>query len=116
MEPTQLLSVDDLLDHAYEIFLELAADNLSPEQIECFNAEFEERGALGDTAPEEDWQEYVEFEVDPALHVEICVGLLNDDDEFDRLLRCRTQQVYPLLIRGTRNALIENRFKETRFF
>ena len=27
----------------------------------------------------------MEFEVDPALHVEICVGLLNDDDEFDRL-------------------------------
>ena len=85
MEPTQLLSVDELLDHAYEIFLELAADNLSPEQIECFNAEFEERGALGDTAPEEDWQEYVEFEVSPEQHVEICVGLLNDDDEFDRL-------------------------------
>ena len=52
MEPTPLLSVDELLDHAYEIFLELAADNLSPEQIECFNAEFEERGALGDSAPE----------------------------------------------------------------
>ncbi len=85
MEPTQLLSVDDLLDHAYEIFLELAADNLNPEQIECFNAEFEERGALGDTVPEEDWQEYVDFEVSPELHVEICVGLLNDDDEFDRL-------------------------------
>ena len=85
MEPTQLLSVDELLDHAYESFLELAADNLSPEQIECFNAEFEERGALGDSAPEEDWQEYVEFEVSPEQHVEICVGLLNDDDEFDRL-------------------------------
>ena len=85
MEPTQLLSVDELLDHAYEIFLELAADNLSAEQIECFNAEFEERGALGDTTPEEDWQEYVEFEVSPEQHVEICVGLLNDDDEFDRL-------------------------------
>ena len=55
MEPTQLLSVDELLDHAYEIFLELAADNLSAEQIECFNAEFEARGVLGDSAPEEDW-------------------------------------------------------------
>ncbi len=85
MEQTPLLSVDELLDHAYEIFLELAADNLSAEQIECFNREFEERGALGDTTPEEDWQEYVDFEVDPNRHVEICVGLLNDDEEFDRL-------------------------------
>ena len=63
----------------------MAADNLSAEQIECFNREFEERGALGDTTPEEDWQEYVDFEVDPNRHVEICVGLLNDDEEFDRL-------------------------------
>ena len=85
MDQQPLLSVDELLDHAYEIFLELAADNLSQEQIECFNNEFEERGALGDTAPEADWQEYVDFEVDPAKHLEICVGLLNDDDEFDRL-------------------------------
>ena len=85
MDQQPLLSVDELLDQAYEIFLELAADNLSQEQIECFNNEFEERGALGDTEPEADWQEYVDFEVDPAKHLEICVGLLNEDDEFDRL-------------------------------
>ena len=46
MEPIALLSVDELLDHAYEIFLELAADNLSEAQIALYNAEFEERGAL----------------------------------------------------------------------
>jgi len=85
MESPQLLSVDELLDHAYEIFLELAADNLSAEQIECFNAEFEERGALGDSTPEDDWQEYVDFDIDPERHVEICIGLLNEDEEFDRL-------------------------------
>jgi uncharacterized protein len=85
MEQTQLLSVDELLDHAYEIFLELAADNLSAEQIECFNAEFEERGALGDSTPEEDWQDYIDFEIDPERHVEICIGLLNEEEEFDRL-------------------------------
>ncbi len=79
------LSVDELIDHAYEIFLELAADNLSQEQIACFNNEFEERGALGDSQPEADWQEYVDFEIDPAKHVEICVGLLNEEEEFDRL-------------------------------
>ncbi len=85
MEQTPLLSVDELLDHAYEIFLELAADNLSAEQIECFNAEFEERGALGDSTPEEDWQDYIDFEIDPERHVEICIGLLNEEEEFDRL-------------------------------
>ena len=50
-----------------------------------FNAEFEERGALGDSTPEDDWQEYVDFDIDPERHVEICIGLLNEDEEFDRL-------------------------------
>lgn len=85
MENQELMSVDELLDHAYEIFLELAADNLSPEQITRFNEEFEERGALGDSEPDADWQEYVDFELDPARHVEICVGLLNSEEEFDHL-------------------------------
>ncbi len=85
MQAENLLSVDELLDHAYEIFLELASDNLSQEQIACFNDEFESRGALGDSTPEEAWQEYIDFELDPSLHVEICVGLVNDDEEFDRL-------------------------------
>ena len=40
------LEIDDLLDHAYEIFLELASDNLSEAQIALFNAEFADRGAL----------------------------------------------------------------------
>ena len=75
MQDTPLLSTDELLDHAYEIFLELAADNLSQEQIALFNAEFETRGALGDSEPDADWQEYLDFELDPARHVEICIGL-----------------------------------------
>ncbi len=85
MEPNALLSVDELLDHAYEIFLELAADNLSQEQIALFNAEFEQRGALGDSPPEEDWAEYLDVELDPARHVEVCVGLLDEQEEFDTL-------------------------------
>ena len=31
------------------------------------------------------WQEYVDFDIDPERHVEICIGLLNEDEEFDRL-------------------------------
>lgn len=85
MQESPELSVDTLLEHAYEIFLELAADNLSQEQIALFNAEFEARGALGDSEPEADWQEYVDFDVDPARHVEICIGLLNEQEEFDTL-------------------------------
>lgn len=85
MQDTPLLSTDELLDHAYEIFLELAADNLSQEQIALFNAEFETRGALGDSEPDADWQEYLDFDLDPARHVEICIGLLGEDEEFDTL-------------------------------
>lgn len=85
MEPIALLSVDELLDHAYDIFLELAADNLSEAQIALYNAEFEQRGALGDSVPESDWEEYIDFELDPARHVEICIGLLDEQEEFDTL-------------------------------
>lgn len=83
--PVELIEVDELLDHAYEIFLELASDNLSEEQIALFNAEFADRGALGDSTPDDDWQEYIDFTIDPAVHVEVCVGLVNADEEFDVL-------------------------------
>jgi uncharacterized protein YciU (UPF0263 family) len=44
MDLNNRLSEDETLEQAYDIFLELAADNLDPADIILFNLQFEERG------------------------------------------------------------------------
>ncbi len=49
------LTEDETLEQAYDIFLELAADNLDPADVLLFNLQFEERGGaelLNDPAEE----------------------------------------------------------------
>ncbi|MGL5045886.1 MAG: DUF440 family protein, partial [Plesiomonas sp.] len=45
MSEQQCWTEDELIDNAYDIFLELASDNLDPADIILFNLQFEERGA-----------------------------------------------------------------------
>ena len=44
MDLNNRLTEDETLEQAYDIFLELAADNLDPADIILFNLQFEERG------------------------------------------------------------------------
>ena len=44
-EANDLMSYDDAIDTAYDIFLEMAADNLEPADVILFTAQFEDRGA-----------------------------------------------------------------------
>lgn len=76
---------DELIDQAYELFLELAADNLDDTALARFNREFPERGGLGDCEPETDWEEEIQAEVRPEEWLEVRVGLLNAQQEFDYL-------------------------------
>ncbi len=46
-------------------FLELAADNLDPADVLLFNLQFEERGGAELFDPAEDWQEHVDFDLNP---------------------------------------------------
>lgn len=76
---------DQLMDQAYELFLELAADNLDEATIALFNRDFPEHGGLGDCEPEADWEEEIQAEVKPEEWLEVRVGLLNAEEEFEYL-------------------------------
>lgn len=87
------LDEDETLDQAYDIFLELAPDNLDPADVLLFNLQFEERGAAELHDPSSEWQEHVDFDLNPDFFAEVIIGLTNEQDEVDdvfaRLLICR---------------------------
>lgn len=52
----EMHSVEELLDTALELFMELASDNLPEQEIARFNQEFNDRGLLAETDPADDWE------------------------------------------------------------
>ncbi|SHO56367.1 HI1450 family dsDNA-mimic protein [Vibrio quintilis] len=91
---TQLLSYDDSIDTAYDIFLEMAADNLEPADVLLFTAQFDERGAAELVEVADDWSAEVGFDVDKTTYAEVLIGLVNEendalDDIFARMLISR---------------------------
>ena len=67
----QKLDPDAAIDLAYDIFLEMAGENLDPADIMLFNLQFEDRGAVEFVETADDWEQ------------EIGVGLVNEKDEMD---------------------------------
>ncbi|MGL5814972.1 HI1450 family dsDNA-mimic protein [Aeromonas sp.] len=76
-------SPDQLVEWAYDQFLEQAADMLAPEQIVDITLEFEQRGAVEATLPNADWSTELGVPVDMERWVEVWVGLLDHQDEFE---------------------------------
>ncbi|CAH0526373.1 HI1450 family dsDNA-mimic protein [Vibrio hippocampi] len=90
---TDLISFDDTIDAAYDIFLEMAADNLEAVDVILFTAQFDERGAAELVETGADWGDHVGFEVDETF-AEVRIGLVNEEDDvlddvFARLLVSR---------------------------
>ncbi|CAK9885136.1 MAG: hypothetical protein XXXJIFNMEKO3_01528 [Candidatus Erwinia impunctatus] len=88
------LSEDETLEQAYDIFLELAGDNLDPADIILFNLQFETRGGAELFDPSEEWLQHVDFDVNPDFFAEVVIGLGPDegepvDDVFAHILLCR---------------------------
>lgn len=87
------LTEDEALEQAYDIFLELAIDNLDPADVLLFNLQFEDRGAAEIVDTANDWLEHVDFDLNPDFFAEVVIGLTNVQDEIDdifaRLLICR---------------------------
>ncbi len=71
----QSLNDNDLLDMAFQIFLEMAPENLANADIDRFNQNFAQYGeiALFDTA--ENWDEEIGVLIDPDKFVEVWIGL-----------------------------------------
>ncbi|QTH72914.1 DUF440 family protein [Pseudoalteromonas xiamenensis] len=81
MMSARLHSVEEATNQAYEIFLEMAPDNLSEEDIELFNEHREEAGFIEDSEPDESWAAFVEYEIEPEAFVQVLVGLEVDEQD-----------------------------------
>lgn len=91
---SQLLSYDEVIDAAYDIFYEMADDNLEQPQLGQYQADFEQHGAAVAVDLADDWQSHVGFDVDPESYAEVCIGLVDEQQQalgvvFARLLISR---------------------------
>jgi len=82
----ELMSYDDVIETAYDIFLEMAPDNLEAADVIIFTAQFEDRGAAELVETADDWTGHVGFEVNKEVYAEVRIGLVNpDSDELDEV-------------------------------
>ena len=79
----QKLDPDTAIDLAYDIFLEMAGENLDPADIMLFNLQFEDRGAVEFVETADDWEQEIGVLIDPEAFAEVWVGLVNEKDEMD---------------------------------
>jgi uncharacterized protein YciU (UPF0263 family) len=75
MDLNNRLTEDETLEQAYDIFLELAVDNLDPADVILFNLQFEERGGAELFDPAPDWEEHVDYDLNPDFFAEVVIGL-----------------------------------------
>ena len=77
------LDLDTAIDIAYDIFLEMAGENLDPADILLFNLQFEEHGGVEFVETADNWEEEIGVLIDPEEYAEVWVGLVNEPDEMD---------------------------------
>ncbi len=82
----QKLTPDEAIDIAYDIFLEMAGENLDPADIAIFNLKFEEQGAVEFVETADNWEEEIGVLIDPEEYAEVWIGYVNDQDEMDDVL------------------------------
>ena len=71
----ELWTLDELCDHAFAIFEELAEDNLSAEDYALYQ-QHASASAYVDLVPAtDDWVDMIAMDIDPELHVEARIGL-----------------------------------------
>ena len=78
MTEIKKLDPDTAIDIAYDIFLEMASENLDPADILLFNLQFEERGGVEFVETADNWEDEIGVLIDPNEYAEIWVGLVND--------------------------------------
>jgi len=78
-------AIELLLEKAYELFLSLASEHLPQEDIVDITLEFEDRGAVESTAADATWRDECGEQFVGNEWLEIWVGLLDHQDEFDTL-------------------------------
>ncbi|GGW62949.1 DUF440 family protein [Alishewanella tabrizica] len=86
MHELELWSLDELCDHAFDIFEELAVDNLSAADYQLYQQNYETRGYADVVPPGEGWVDLAAQELSPELHVEVQVGLTAEPGAADVVL------------------------------
>lgn len=77
------LTPDEAIDIAYDIFLEMAGENLDPADILLFNLQFEDNGGVEMVETSEDWDQEIGTLIDPEAFAEVWVGLVDENDEMN---------------------------------
>ena len=70
MQDLELWTLDELCDHAFSIFEELASENLSAEDYNLYQSQYEQRAYVDLVPPSADWVELIQAELEPELHFE----------------------------------------------
>ena len=71
----ELWTLDELCDHAFVIFEELAEENLSATDYALYQQHAVESAYVDLVPATEDWVDMIAMGIDPELHVEAHIGL-----------------------------------------
>ncbi len=89
----ELWSMDELCDHAFSIFEELASENLTAADYDMYQQHYETRAYVDLVPPAADWVDLIQAELQPELHFEALIGLSGElggaDLVFARILLSR---------------------------
>ena len=80
---TTKLTPDEAIDLAYDIFLEMAPENLDPADLLLFSLQFEARGGVEMMETSDDWDQEIGTLIDPDAFAEVWISLYNDQDEIE---------------------------------
>lgn len=86
MPDTELWTLDELCDHAFDIFEELASENLSAADYQLYQQNYEARGYVDLVEAAEDWTELTMQSPEPELHFEAQIGLTGENGSPDLVL------------------------------
>lgn len=89
---TSLLSINEALDTAFEIFHEMADHNLEDEDMQRYQTLFDELGGGMAVEAAADWESVTHENIDRNVFIEIKIGLIENDklnDVFVRILLSR---------------------------
>ena len=73
------LSVDEVIEIAFDIFEEMAPDNLEMVDLQSFENDYDEKGGLMTIEPNESWVEHVGFLPKAEDYYEVQIGLSDDE-------------------------------------
>jgi len=71
----ELWTLDQLCDHAFDIFEELAEENLSASDFQLYLQHADLSAYVDLVTPTADWEDWFAVSLEPELHVEAQIGL-----------------------------------------